>query len=414
MADQLPAIFKQSANLPAHLMDDTEKNVIARASVNALTFEGKVWAISLDGKKTKLMKTDADGEEQPVQIFTGVVLDYNKARGRSFYTGPYDPKNPRIPDCWSEDGVRPHENVPSETKQSTTCAACLNSKKGSSQNDDGKSTTACSQFKKLAIVPMQKLGQFPPLRLTIKITSIYDKSGADSHPGWYAWDQYIDLLVSNNVHHTAKLPTKIKFDPSTSYPKLLFAPGKDWLTDEQWDIVKPLAASDETKALLADSFSPVADKTGTKPLPEDEEETELPAAPIPAQARAPKATKAPPAPAAEEDEEEAPPAPPAKPKAPKAPPVAPPAEEEEEEPDAEQIAAAKRAEAAAKAQETANKVVAKAAKKAAAPPPVEEDEGDEPPAAPVKPKAGGAKATPAKAPVAAPAAIGGLLDDWDE
>jgi hypothetical protein len=414
MADQLPAIFKQSANLPAHLMDDTEKNIIARASVNALTFEGKVWAISLDGKKTKLMRTDADGEEQPVQIFTGVLLDYNKARGRSFYTGPYDPKNPRIPDCWSEDGVRPHENVPSETKQSTTCAACLNSKKGSSQNDDGKSTTACSQFKKLAIVPMQKLGQFPPLRLTIKITSIYDKSGADSHPGWYAWDQYIDLLVSNNVPHTAKLPTKIKFDPSTSYPKLLFAPGKDWLTDEQWDIVKPLAASDETKALLADSFSPVADKTGTKPLPEDEEETELPVAPIPAQARAPKAAKAPPAPAAEEDEEEAPPAPPAKPKATKVPPVAPPAEEEEEEPDAEQIAAAKRAEAAAKAQETANKVVAKAAKKAAAPPPVEEDEGDEPPAAPVKPKAGGAKATPAKAPVAAPAAIGGLLDDWDE
>ena len=117
MADQLPAIFKQSANLPAHLMeDDGDKNIIARASVNALTFEGKVWAISLDGKKTKLMKTDADGEEQPVQIFTGIVLDYNKARGRMFYTGPYDPKNPRIPDCWSEDSVKPHANVPGETQ----------------------------------------------------------------------------------------------------------------------------------------------------------------------------------------------------------------------------------------------------------------------------------------------------------
>ena len=410
--DQLPAIFKNAGALPAHMSDPDDKNIVPRVSVNALTFEGKVWSISLDGKKTKLMKIDTDGEEQPVQIFTGIVLGYNAARGRSFYTGTYDPKNPRVPDCWSEDGVRPHDNVPRETRQAATCAACPNAKKGSSQNDKGQSTVACSQFKKLAVIPTQKLGQFPPLRLTIKITSIYDKSGADSHPGWYAWDQYLDLLISNNVHHTAKLPTKIKFDSSVAYPKLLFAPGKEFLTDEQWEIVKPLAASDETKALLAESFSPAADKTGTKPLPEDDEdETELPAAPPPAQAKPAKAAKA----------------------------AAPPAEDEDEV-DAEAEAAAKRAEAAAKAKEVADKAVAKAAKKAAAAPPVEDEDEDETPApaptkptkatkaaappvedegegepAPTKPaKTGGAKATPSKAPVAALAAVAGLLDDWDE
>ena len=59
---QALTIFDSGA-LPAHIAsaNDELANVVARQSVNALTFEGKVWTVNLDGKKTKLMKTNSDG-----------------------------------------------------------------------------------------------------------------------------------------------------------------------------------------------------------------------------------------------------------------------------------------------------------------------------------------------------------------
>ncbi len=409
MAANALAIFE--AGVPAHIAaamnTEGSGNIVARATINALTFEGKVWSINLDGKKTKLMRTNTDGEEEPVSIFTGIVLDYNKDRGREWYAGAYDPKNPTIPDCWSEDSKVPHPNVPSPVSKS--CANCPKAKKGSASTQDGNPTVACGQFQKLAIIPAAKVGQFPPLRLRLKITSIFDKSGADSHPNWYAWSQYIDLLVSKGINNTAYLPTKMKFDPATAYPKLLFAPGKDWLDADTLELVKEIAASDATKDVLASTYDPSTSSTGNKPLPPDEEEEELAAAPQPAQARAGRAATA--APATK-------PAP--------APAPAPAPMEEEDEDDAvqtpAQIAAAKRAQA----QETANKAAAKAAKAAATRPPA--DDGDEddvvtaPPAKPAgkgvaaaatKPAGKTAPAAP-KGPVQAPPEVGDLLQEWDE
>jgi len=281
------------AGIPAHITaamnEEGSGNIVARATINSLTFEGKVWSINLDGKKTKLLRTNADGEEEPVSIFTGVILNYNKERGREWYSKPYDPKNPALPDCWSEDSKMPEANVPQP--QSKSCATCPKSKKGSASTQDGKPTVACGQFQKLALIPATKIGGFPPLRLRIKITSIYDKSGVDTHPGWHAWDQYIALLVSKGVNNTALLPTKIKFDPATAYPKLMFSPGKDWLDEATFAIAKELAASDATIEALTSSYDPTTSKTGNKPLPEDEEEAELPAAAQPVQARPGKAFK---------------------------------------------------------------------------------------------------------------------------
>jgi hypothetical protein len=392
-----------SGQMPAHIaaLNDEAANIVPRATINALGFEGKVWSISLDGKKTQLMRTNQEGEEEPMPIFTGVILDYTKNRGREFYAGVYDPKKPAIPDCWSEDGKIPHANVAAPV--SKACDSCPKSKKGSQIRDDGRSSTACSPFQKLAIVPMAKLGQFPPLRLRIKITSIYDKDGQDSHPGWYGFDQYLALLVSKNVRHTAIIPTKIKFDPSVAYPKLLFAPGKDWLTEDQLDIVKPLASSDEVKGLLESTYEPSAATTGTKPLPEDDgEDMELPAT-MPAQAK------------------------PAAPARPAAPP--PPLDEGEDNDDATAKAAATRAAVKAKADKAATAAAAAAAAKAAvaaaasAAAAAEDNEDYDgattvmPPPKASKPagaRTGAAKGTTAVAPLNAPAELGELLTSWDD
>ena len=422
---QALTIFDSGA-LPAHIAsaNDELANVVARQSVNALTFEGKVWTVNLDGKKTKLMKTNSDGEEEPVSIFTGVVVGYND-RGREFYAKAYDPKNPTVPDCWSEDGKAPHANVP--TPCAKTCAACPNSKKGSSTNQAGGASTACGQFQKLAVIPAAKIGQFPPLRLRLKITSIYDKDGADKHPGWYAWSQYLDLLTSKGVRSTGLLPTKIKFDKDVAYPKLLFAPGKEWLDADSLEVVKEMMLSDQVKDLLAQTYDPTTSKTGNKALPEDDgDETEVAAAAVPAAAK-PKAAKAAPASVADDDEDEVPVAPVKPAKAAKAAPaqVADDDEDEEAVQTAEQQAAAKRAARATEQEAIAAKAVAKANKAAKAPPVATDDDDDETvvvaPAKPAKangaaaPAKGGAKPTAAKgAPLDAPAEVADMLGDWDD
>ena len=432
--------------VPAHVAAaQAEANITSKASVDALTFEGKVWQINLAGKKTKLLKADEDGEMQPVQIFTGIILDYTKQRGREYFKGAYDPKKPAVPDCWSEDGVTPE--AAATNKQSSACASCPMAKKNSHVGSDGKGTVACSQFRKIALIPATKIGEFPPLRLRIKITSDWDGNNAEKNAatGWYAFQQYLDLLVSKGVSHTALLPTKIKFDTSVAYPKLLFSPGKNWVPADMWEeTIKPMANSDTVRELLAATYTPTA-KTGTKALPaDDDEETEVAAA-IPAQAKPAKAAKAAPAPVEEDEEEEVVAAKPAKPakaapveddeeeevvvaakpakaaKAAKAAPVV--EEEDEEEESAEQKAAAKRkakadADAAAAA-EVAAKAVAKAAKVKATVVEEEEEEEEDAPPKPAKVTAapaakGGKAAAAAKPAINAPADVAGMLQEWDD
>lgn len=428
------AIF-ESGQLPAHIatMNDDAANIVARVSGNSIVLDGGRWTINLDGKKTKLMRKNADDEEEPVAIVSVVVLDYVKERGREWYAKKYDPKNPSIPDCWSENGKVPHDNVP--VKVSPTCAACPNSQKGSAQNQAGEAAVACGQFQKLAVIPAAglKTGNYPPLRLRLKITSIYDKAGQDSHPNWFAWQQYLDLLTSKGVRSTGLLPTKMKADPNVSYAKILFSPGKDWLDEESLVIVKELMGSDTVKELLAATYDPSQSTTGNKPLPADtEEETEVAAAPQPAAARpaaakpgkpvvVPPKPKPAPAPVDDEDDQGAM--------------IEGTAVEEDGEevvPTAEQKAAATRA-TAAKANTNAvniaaGKAAAKAAAAKAAPVDDDDDDGTAVVAAPVKPVApkpaaagkpaaaatGGAKATPAKGAVEAPQDVADMLGSWDD
>ena len=409
MANAL-TLFEAGA-VPAHVAAaQAEANITSKASVDALTFEGKVWQITMGGKKTKLLRADDDGEMQPVQIFTGIILDYTKQRGREYHKGVYDAKKPAAPVCWSEDGVTPNEAAPD--KQASACAACPMSKKNSHVSADGKGTVACSQFRKIALIPAAKIGEFPPLRMRIKITSDWDATNAEKNAatGWYAFQQYLDLLVSKGVSHTALLPTKIKFDTSVAYPKLLFSPGKSWVPADMWeDTIKPLANSDQVKDLLAATYTPVA-KTGTKALPEaDDEETEIAPA-IPAQAKPAKAALAAPV---EDDEEDVAT-------------LAAPVEDGEEEVvlSAEDIAAAKRAKVAEATAATAKVAATKAgvkaaATKAAAVADVEEE--DEAPAKPGKATAAAAAkpgkamaAAAAKPAIAAPPDVAGMLASWDD
>ena len=414
--NQSLAIFDPAA-LPAFVteaQDAGETNIVTRASTNTLSPAGKVWNMTLDGTKRPLMKTNAEGEEEPVQIFNGIILAYPERRGRAYYTGSYNPEAESTPECWSNDGITSDPN--STNRQSEKCAKCPQSAKGSKQMDNGKSGVACGQHRNIALIPSARIGDFPPMRLKISITGDFDSQDKEAQAnGWYAFSNYLDFLKGKRVPFTYMLTTRIRFDPRVTFPKLQFAPGK-WLTDEQYAVVKAMATGDEIDALLKTEFTPSSSEEAPATpagLAEDDDDglgaptvtakpKPRPAAPAvaPAKALAKAPAKAPAKVAApvveEEPEEEA---------------EAEAEEEAEEEVVAQPVVKPKAPTVNPKA---AQALAAANARKAAAQ--VEDDDGEPVPAKPAAkaPAKASAPAKPATPPVASSPAVNAVLGDWDD
>lgn len=258
------------AGRPAHLNTIfQESNIESRVTVPSLSYQGKVWTISLNGEKTKLQRKNADGDLEPVTTMKVIILDYAKRRGRTYYEGSYNPDKESAPICWSDDGITPSDSLPGpfppgdpriqpETprKIHAKCDGCPMAIKGSKVTDSGKQVTACSQHRMLAVVPAFNLGNFPALRLKIAITSDFDKqSPKAAAENWFAFSNYMEFLLQRGVKHSAELITKIKFDNDAAYPKLFFSPDR-WLETDEAQAVLPLVKDPDTAKLLGGTWTP--------------------------------------------------------------------------------------------------------------------------------------------------------------
>lgn len=208
------------AALPAYLADamgGMGSNIPDRNTVPSLSYEGKTWQIIKDGNRTKLQAANADGDVVPIPVMRVTILNFNGDRGRAFYEGVYNPAASSAPKCWSADGKAPDPSV--KEKMNAVCTTCPMSVKGS-KVQDGKEMVACSSHRMIAVAPAFELTA-DPLRLKIAVTSDYDKEIVEH--GWFAFRQYVDYLKSRGIVHTALCITKIKFDVTAQFPKLLFA-----------------------------------------------------------------------------------------------------------------------------------------------------------------------------------------------
>lgn len=242
-------------SLPSHVASffEEESNIENRVTVPTLSYEGKVWTISINGEKTKLMKRNDDGDEEPMSVMRVVILDYAKRRGRAYYEGAYDPAKPGSPVCWSDDGVTPHASV--KEPPCGKCQDCPMAVKGSKVTEQGKAVTACSQHRMIVVVPANK-PDFPPLRMKLAITSDWDKNSPELEAqGWFAFQNYYQMLQGKGVQHTAALVTKMRFDPNTAYPKVMFSPDR-WLENAELAQIAPVVKSDDVKSLLAGTWTP--------------------------------------------------------------------------------------------------------------------------------------------------------------
>jgi hypothetical protein len=226
-----------------------ESNIPAKASVPQLSVKGGKFRIILDGEETVMMRNNPDtNEPEPVALVKLVVLNTGKRAARSYYPGKYNPENVTGPACFSLDGEKPDASV--AQPQSTTCASCPMSQKGSKISEaSGKAITACTMQRRLAVVPASKL-DFEPLLMRLAPTSAWDKNNAENESqGWYAWQQYLDFIASRGAKHTAAIVTMVKFDSATEYPKLLFKPDR-FLTQEEAMQIKDVWNGEKVQALL--------------------------------------------------------------------------------------------------------------------------------------------------------------------
>lgn len=274
--------------VPAHLaaLFGDSGNIAAKLSINQLSYRGKVWRRIVDGEETQLTRKSQEGDVEPVPIVSLVVLDHNKGRSRAFYPGNFEEGKNAAPSCYSGNGVVPDEDVKEPCAK--TCAACPNSVKGSKITESGKQSTLCAPFKRVAIVPVAGLAKHPVMLLRLAQTSVWDKdNGENEAKGWYAWDQYLDMLRARGAKHTAAVETKVKFDLRVAYPKLLFSAAR-WLNPEEAAMAKTrLAESAEDIATIL-SGANVIDVAGTPAAtaPAGEDDGAIEAARVAAEAKA--------------------------------------------------------------------------------------------------------------------------------
>lgn len=265
------------------------------AAGKRISIKGGVFRLMDNGKEVAAI------EDRHLDV---IIVKAAPKVGRQYYSGAYDKDAAAsAPDCSSNDGERPDPSA--KNKQSETCLTCPQNQAGSGTGN----SRACRYQQRLAVVLENDMGG-SVMQMVLPATSIFGKAEGDKHP-LQSFARY--LAAQNPPINPEQIVTRMKFDTKSESPKLHFAPTR-WLTDDEYDVIKDQADSDDAKKAVVMN---AAQTDGAV------------AAPLAIAGKPPAKAKPAPAPVVEEDEEEEAPAPVAKPAAKKAKPAPAPVVEEE-------------------------------------------------------------------------------------
>jgi len=108
-----------------------------------ISIQNNMWRFLSDGKEIN---------REDKTTLNVVIVGAAKHISRIYYTGTYDENNYRKPDCYSIDGVRPHES--SDKIQADTCVMCSQNIKGSGAGN----SRACKFQQRIAVVLESDIG----------------------------------------------------------------------------------------------------------------------------------------------------------------------------------------------------------------------------------------------------------------
>ncbi len=208
------ALFNQ--NLPSHLraaeLDETTKALMGGGGGSKrISIEGGVWRMLVNGKEV------AQNEDRAMNV---VIVAAAQKISRVFYAGTYKKGVVSAPDCWSADGETP--DAKAKSPQGKSCATCPQNIKGSGQGD----SRACRFQQRLAVVLENDVGG-DVYQLALPSTSIF---GAGENGKW-PLQTYAKMIASKGAPITSVV-TEMRFDTSSSTPKLTFKPVRFLETNE--------------------------------------------------------------------------------------------------------------------------------------------------------------------------------------
>jgi hypothetical protein len=173
-----------------------------------VSFRGKVWRVRHSNEEVVLR----DDKGHPLRRLRCVIIGSNPALSKTFYEGAYEPGSTNPPDCSSIDGVTPDIGV--ANPQSLACATCHNNQFGSKILDNGKKAKACTDSRRLALLPYPDLANETfggPMMLRVPPASLESLAKAIN-----------TLRTSMIPPHAAVID--IAFEIDAEYPMLTFTP----------------------------------------------------------------------------------------------------------------------------------------------------------------------------------------------
>lgn len=242
---QVPAHVAARMGKPSALSQNMAGGLGAGEAVPRISIKGSRFRIVEDGTETVLDQTSLDT----------VIVGANPRLSKNFYAKAYDPDAEASgPDCFSMDGVRPDPSI--AEPQNDLCASCPKNAWGSKIGPQGQQLKACADQKRLAVISADDpegpvyLLQVTPAAL--KGLKVFQK----------------ELERRGIPPETVK--TRITFDTSASFPKLVFKFG-GFLDAETQAAVDPLFDSAEVRAVTAefvgDTPTPVAREVSKEDQP---------------------------------------------------------------------------------------------------------------------------------------------------
>lgn len=243
-------------------IDDVTKRLMGGNTYRRISIAGGKFRMIINGQEVARNNSDA------MDI---VVVNAAPHVSRTFYGKTYDPKNIGLPDCWSNDGIKPDAKAPAP--QGSACEACPKNASGSGVNG----SKACRYSQRLAVVLGNDIEHSDVYQLSVPATSLFGKGEGTKLP----LGAYVKQL-SGFKHSITGVITEIKFDETVvNGQRITFRPVRALNAEEKAAVKEK---GDSQDALNAIDFNPAQMDGADKPVSEAaaEESTiwrEEPAAP---------------------------------------------------------------------------------------------------------------------------------------
>ena len=235
--NQLIPFNENDLSLPAHLQaqfgqpqgnDELSGGVSAGYAV--LSIKGKTWSLREGGVTQVIMRPGTD--DDPAASLEVVIVRANPSLSKVYYPNGYVEGTDEKPPCFSNDGIAPDPG--SSAPQCSTCAACPHNVWGSRITENDQKGKACADSRRIAVVPSGELDRAMLLR--VPAASLKDVAA------------YAKMLTARNAPYQAVV-TKISFDTSVAYPKLVLKAVR-WLTAEEAETVRGVMDSDVVAQII--------------------------------------------------------------------------------------------------------------------------------------------------------------------